>query len=232
MTYRIVGTTLVREGYAGMLCSESDSHLNEELLEKYAVGRLSDGQIAFIEEHLLICFECQLHLSGIDEYARVVKAATAELKNQPATRKPSLSELVFGRSGRGPLSIPMPVWATGLAILAVAVMIHYRPQSAIQTVSEVTLSAPKREKDAPRPHARAHSRIQLKIDTTSVSASPSYQVQVVDASGHEVWHSVLAPLNNEIRALLPEELKAGRYWVRLSTGSDLKLLQEYSFYVD
>ena len=34
--------------------SESDSHFDEALLEKYAVDQLSFGQTALIEEHLLM----------------------------------------------------------------------------------------------------------------------------------------------------------------------------------
>jgi anti-sigma factor RsiW len=228
-SYRLVGTTLIREGYAGMQI-ESDSHFAEELLEKYAVGQLADGQDALIEEHLLICLECQVRLTDIDDYARDMKVAMAELKTGAAPWRRRLPEWIFGRSGRGLFSIPVPVWVTGLTILAVALLIPHWQVSAVP--SEISLSASRGAHTGLMAHASAHGKIRLKIDAASVPPSSSYQLQVVDASGREIWRTNLSPQNDEILAPIPMELPAGRYWVRLSTASDLKLLQEYGLAVD
>jgi hypothetical protein len=210
--------------------AESDSHFAEALLEKYAVGCLSDGQTALIEEHLLICFECQVRLSGIDEYAQVMRVAAAELKTEPVPRKPSLPELIFGRSGSGPLSIPKPVWAAGVTVLAVALLIPHRPQAGVP--SEITLSGSRGVNIPLMPHGSSRGKILLRIDTATIPRSLSYQLRVVDAAGREVWRTSVSPQNREILALIPVELRAGRYWVRLFTASDLKLLQEYGLSVD
>ena len=203
----------------------SDSHFAEELLEKYAVGELADGQDALIEEHLLMCIECQLRLSDIDDYAHDMKIAMSELNTGAVPWKRRLPEWIFGASRRGLFSIPMPVWVSGLTVLAVALLI---PHWQVSTVpSEISLTAPRGAHTA-----SAHGKILLKIDAASIPPSPSYQLQVVDASGREVWRTNLSPQNGEILAPVPMELRAGRYWVRLSTASDLKLLQEYGLSVD
>jgi hypothetical protein len=218
--------------------SESDSHFDEALLEKYAVGQLSDGQTALIEEHLLMCFECQVRLTGIDEYAQVARAAARELQAEVASPKSRLSDLwktcvsdwFHGISGRGPLGIPVPMWAAGFTVLAVAMLIPHRPEAAIK--NEVALSASRGANGGLMPHASPHSKILLKIDAATLPASSSYQVEVVDAARRPIWRGNLTSRENEIRASIPGELTSGRYWVRVSTTPDLKLVKEYGFLVD
>ena len=55
------------------------SHIPEDMLEKYVLGRLPDADIATVDEHLLVCPTCQANLQTIDEYIAVMKAATAAL---------------------------------------------------------------------------------------------------------------------------------------------------------
>jgi anti-sigma factor RsiW len=53
----------------------SISHIPEDLLERYAMGRLSRQDCARLHRHLLRCSSCQVHLQQIDEYVKVMKAA-------------------------------------------------------------------------------------------------------------------------------------------------------------
>jgi anti-sigma factor RsiW len=53
------------------------SHIPEDMLEKYALGSLSDAKFAPLDEHLLICPACQTNLQTVSEYIAVMKAATA-----------------------------------------------------------------------------------------------------------------------------------------------------------
>jgi len=55
------------------------SHIPEETLETYALGRVPDGHRAPLDEHLLVCPACQVSLEAMDEYIQVMKAATAAL---------------------------------------------------------------------------------------------------------------------------------------------------------
>jgi hypothetical protein len=54
-----------------------DRHPSETVWEEYALGMRSDEDCALLEEHLLLCSTCQDVLAKVDEYLRVVKAATA-----------------------------------------------------------------------------------------------------------------------------------------------------------
>jgi len=53
------------------------SHISEDTLEKYALGRIPEVDFFPVEEHLLICLTCQIRLEEMDEYIKVMKAATS-----------------------------------------------------------------------------------------------------------------------------------------------------------
>jgi len=63
-----------------------DSHASEDVLEAYAMGRLSDQDSTPLEEHLLICLACQNRLEAVDEFVRVTKAAVESVSPIPQTR--------------------------------------------------------------------------------------------------------------------------------------------------
>ena len=63
-----------------------DDHVLEDILETYAMGKLSDEDCAPLEEHLLLCCICQRRLAQTDEYIRVFTAAASSLRPRPAVR--------------------------------------------------------------------------------------------------------------------------------------------------
>jgi anti-sigma factor RsiW len=59
-------------------------HISGDALEKYALGRLPDADCDPLDEHLLICPTCQARLEEVDEYVKVMQAATAALAGTPS----------------------------------------------------------------------------------------------------------------------------------------------------
>ena len=51
------------------------SHISGDDLELYAMERLPESDTAPVEEHLLVCEECQARLAGVDVYVRAMRAA-------------------------------------------------------------------------------------------------------------------------------------------------------------
>jgi anti-sigma factor ChrR (cupin superfamily) len=72
-----------------------DSHFSDELLEKYALGRVSVLDCASLEGHLLICSDCQTHLATIEEYLAVMRAALAELEVHAQARMGAQSAIAL-----------------------------------------------------------------------------------------------------------------------------------------
>lgn len=49
-------------------------HCDEQVLEEYCLGLLSEGRTAVVEEHLLVCEECRQALSAQNEFIQCLKS--------------------------------------------------------------------------------------------------------------------------------------------------------------
>ncbi len=58
-------------------------HCTEEELERYAMGAAAERERAFIEEHLLLCVQCQQKLTQVDRTIALVRSAADALQHQP-----------------------------------------------------------------------------------------------------------------------------------------------------
>ena len=58
---------------------DSANHVDEELLERYSLGRIGEDEAASLEEHLLICEECMDRLEGLNVYHRAMRAALIKI---------------------------------------------------------------------------------------------------------------------------------------------------------
>ena len=57
------------------LCLEL--HYPDDVLERYAMGKLSALDYVPLEEHLLICTSCQTNLLAVEDYIQIARAALA-----------------------------------------------------------------------------------------------------------------------------------------------------------
>jgi anti-sigma factor RsiW len=55
----------------------SQNHIAEDVLESYVMVRLSDAEIAAVEEHLLICQACRERLERLDDFVGSIRSAAA-----------------------------------------------------------------------------------------------------------------------------------------------------------
>jgi hypothetical protein len=60
---------------------------------------------------------------------------------------------------------------------------------------------------------------------------PLYRLQVVNASGNEIWSGTVASAGRQIRIAMPHSLGSGQYWIRLF-GKDEIQLREFGLRVD
>jgi anti-sigma factor RsiW len=54
-------------------------HLDDETLERYVLGRLTEPDLADAEEHLLVCEECRRSLAGVQSFINAVRGAGEDL---------------------------------------------------------------------------------------------------------------------------------------------------------
>jgi len=206
------------------------THPSDEALELYSLGRLSEEEAPQIEEHVLVCEDCQSRLKETDEYVAAMRQALHELDKQPesATERPAPPQTFFQR-------VPKPVWAGALA--AVALLIVILPNAvAPGPPYEVELAAYRGDAPSTRLTAPAGRPLTVRLDLTGLAPQPVFTVEVVDAGGKSVWRQPVTPAGEEAAAALTEPLDAGQYWVRLygpiagASGSG-EILREFSLLV-
>ena len=58
---------------------DADRHIDDDDLERYVLDRQSEERAAAIEEHLLVCEECQDRLAQTDQRVQAMRAALRRL---------------------------------------------------------------------------------------------------------------------------------------------------------
>ncbi|MBZ5609481.1 MAG: zf-HC2 domain-containing protein [Acidobacteriia bacterium] len=183
----------------------TDCDFPDNLLERYAMGKLSEQESAPLEEHLLVCPPCQQRLDELDEFLAVTKTALAA----KTPRSPQL------------------MWAAGLAAVLLILMapLYHNPITAVTLNTERGAAA--------FPRVQSGGGVLLRIDVTQIPQPDGYQLEVVDSGGQPVWHAAAEAFHDGIVTTVPKRLAPGRYWIRLyDTGSPWNLLREYGLDVD
>jgi hypothetical protein len=121
-----------------------------------------------------------------------------------------------------------------MLVLAGSAMISWRGQPAPETVA-VRLAALRGGGEATFAHAPARRPLDLVIDGTSLPRAGAYQVQIVNASGKNIWSGAALASEDKLSAHLPKDLGPGVYWVRLYASQvpgEAGLLREFGLRLD
>jgi hypothetical protein len=190
-----------------------DRHASDEILEQYAMNRLTGPQLADFEEHLLVCVSCQDRLAREDNIRQQIRDAGTELE--------STTPAAQGRYRR--LS-----WAIGLAAAALLILAGVAWQGSLRSIAPpaTILLQTVRGVDNQSPVAPAGSPLVLVLDLTGLPQLPSYKLEIVDAAGHPVIESDGVPRGNKLQTAVAKGLASGAYFVRLYNPSR-ELLREF-----
>jgi hypothetical protein len=200
----------------------AQAHPSEEVLEEYALGRLTGPELEQLEEHLLVCAQCQDGLAEIDEFIVIMKQAAGRLQQEsPVGIAPGPEGKRFGRFNL----LRKPVWAGALAAAVLAVVVWMPRQSPAAYNAEVNLQA-MRGVEAIAPAVPAGKPFVLKADVTGLSPASEFRLEVVDSGGAVVWRAAVSPKDALITTVVARKLGAGRYWVRLYNPAGA-LVREY-----
>jgi anti-sigma factor RsiW len=223
-------------------------HATEELLEEYTFGRIREPQLGWLEEHLLICPECQSELDDIEEYKVFMKAGLAAFESERlAAVAPVASPARPGSPVRPRSSVREEIslhfaWprmpgaksllaAAALLVVAGTAVTWWMQSSsmAMAPVATIRLVALRGgEGDVAR--ATSGRPLELVFDRRDLAADLSYRAEVVHSSGRQVWSGSVRIGDQNLSVRVDGPLPAGAYWVRLYTSAG-QLLREFGLKV-
>jgi hypothetical protein len=200
-----------------------NGHASDECLEQYAQGSLEEPLLGELEEHLLLCSQCQEHLKEIDHYRAAMRSAAARLEREEEARKGFWTQvstaLTFRRLGW--------VMALGaMVLIGLSLRVWMSPPQSQPLALFLETS-----RGSEMHHAPSRRPLELTLDTTALAAYPTYQVETVDAVGRVQAQFEAQASAGKVKASLAKGLRPGNYFIRLYSPSH-ELLREYGLVVD
>jgi hypothetical protein len=190
-----------------LIHSEAPTHPAEEILEEYAFNRLGDTQATALEEHILICADCQKNLEDIDEYILLMKAATAEYAARPKAIRPALAAKVTWVAAAALIvlvSVPTLMKALG----------QWRAEPA-PTTAPVVLAALRGGDNTTIAQGPAGRPLELSMEAKDLPDAAAIRIEVVNAVGEREWGGAPTASNGTLSVEITKGLKPGTHWVRL-----------------
>jgi len=185
-------------------------HVTEEVLERYALGHLEECDAAPLEEHLLICEDCQIRLQAMDEYVAAMRVALEELS---AERRP-----VPSRSPSSILNVGQffKLKRTAAVLAVAASLVILLPMWDGQAEHyDLHLQALRGVEQSIVPAAPAGQPLRLTVDLAGLSQEQEVVLELVDSTGAGVWESTVEAAGTQAAADVDRSLSAGQYWVRV-----------------
>ena len=213
------------EGRQGMFQS-SAMHLTEEQLEKYMLQRVSEPAAAAVEEHLLVCSDCQQQLEQLEVFTNTLRAVAPVLDREDrlADAQPGLGQRLFGW-----IRSPLPALAFGAAtLLAVFVVpMAYRTDPVLGPPVTLELQA---IRAASAPEAPAGRPLVLRVELSGLAPATSYRAELAAGNGDVILTRSLQAAEPPFALFTVEKnLPAGRYWLRLYGTDHAEAIREFGF---
>lgn len=170
------------------------SHPDDTRLEMYSMGKLGSDEAAAVEEHLLLCADCQVRLEEAETFIRTFRRVA------PALETPR------------PRSAGWRLGAIAAALVLASGLAWWGAQRGPEPAPvAVTLTALRGDPAG----VAAGRHLRLVLDLTGLPAEHAYAVEIVSREGRAIWSGTLAAGRTEIETGKP--LAAGRYFVRVAS---------------
>lgn len=203
---------------------EINRHLDEQEIEKYSLGYISEEESSRFEEHLLVCESCQDRVSESDSYVSTMQSASARIR-----------QAELRTQERRWVSRPIPILAVAASVLflmAVGLLWVNGPISrnwvSVGPAFAVNLVATRGNGiEARAPAGRA---LALQLDLAGLPPESTFRLELVDAIGKRAWQGAVVSQDSKAVTSVPQ-MAAGVYFLRVYTP-DRRLLREYGLEVE
>ena len=191
------------------------NHIEENLLERYAMGLVPEQLLAELEEHLLACPDCQSRLMQLDQFLAAFRQAAPGIQTQPA---PLWTRFRF---------LVRPAWLAPAAALAAGLLfVVLKPGAPPVAPAIVQMQALRGPEIAAQ--LAAGKPALLVFDVRDAETTGGFEVEVVDLNGKPVLALETEAKDGRLSVPVPK-LGRGSYWVRVYRGGpERRLLEEYA----
>jgi anti-sigma factor RsiW len=188
-------------------------HIQEDQLDRYAMGTLPQESLAGVEEHLLVCPVCQNRLVEADQFLQAFRSAAAQLNRAPARRTGTWPRVRF-------------LWAgAAAAVVFAAVLVSTRPGTVPLPPPAVMVQSLRGPEAGVR--VAASRPFLMVFDIAATPGAAAHKIEVVDAEGREILKPAAGAQNGWLTASI-RQLPRGSYWVRVYRAQAAReLLSEY-----
>jgi hypothetical protein len=177
-------------------------HIDENVLDRYAMGTLPEAAVPQVEEHLLICSFCQTRLVETDDFLVHFRTAATQVELYTAPfwqRFLNAQRLIWGG---------FAVSVAGLVLLLVTGEPRLsKPQPAMVLMQ--SLRGPEEQAQIAK-----GSPSLLIFDLPIPATHPTYEVEVVDTAGRQILKGQ-GIVKDDRLAFLIQKLAPAGYWVRI-----------------
>lgn len=187
-------------------------HITDELLDEYALGALTEDRLAEVEEHLLICQDCQARLQAADEFAMLFRACAVQPDARPQ------------RGWRLTWKYNAARWTMAAAMLSILLLLVWpfrKPATVPATVFMQSLRGPEASAQVV-----AGKPAFLAFDIAPTSGANQYEARIVNPVGTEILTAKVFSRDGRPTVLL-HGLPPGSYWVRIYRIEDREEIAEY-----
>ncbi len=203
-----------------------ESHITEEWLELYALGRLPEEKAEVLEEHILICEGCRERLDGADAYVRAMRSGAARLRREEAPRK--MASRSHGMADW--FRMPAAAWGTAAAALCVVVIVSVTQTHRNNPGAGVVAATLIAERGAAVPVPANHP-LDLTLDARGLQLGSQSKLELVDANGKVIEEQTVAERNAVFHTRTREGLAPGSYYVRVYAAGGTEPAREYALSV-
>jgi hypothetical protein len=177
-------------------------HIDENVLDRYAMGTLPEAAIPQVEEHLLSCSLCQTLLLETDDFLVHFRAAATqvELYTIPFWQRfLNAQRLIWGGSA---------VAVAGLVLL----LVTGEPRLSMPEPAMVLMQSLRGPEE--QAQIAKGSPSLLIFDLPIPATHPTYEVEVVDTAGKQILKGQ-GIVKDDHLAFLIQKLAPAGYWVRI-----------------
>lgn len=203
-------------------------HPTEDELELFVLRQSPEQELEQIETHILVCESCVSRLEKLEFEISAMKLSLRKMQRE------QLVKAAAKQGSRWTMRFPVPKFSLVGAVAAVALGIIIVPAFLQRSgpVAQVSLSTYRGAEASAVPEGR---RLQVHLNASDL-AEGNVIVDIVDATGAEVWRGRAVIHNEQLDALVPPITARGTHFLRLyaptDTRADSDLLREFAFHVE